>query len=300
MIIGKIHIFLFLITLVTTFLAGFLQGGSIIGGVSFSVALLFILGSHEMGHYLYGRKHGVDISPPYFIPAPPLISPIGTFGAFIKIRSPISTRRALFDIGVAGPLAGVVASIPVIVIGLKLSKVIETPSKDGFQGIALGSPLIFSALSGVCFGKIPQGQDIILHPVAFAGWIGLFVTALNLIPAGQLDGGHIIYALFSRKWYSRTSVFMIFVLLFLGVGTRPIVNLLGFVLNKPPFSSYRELLVFDGWFGWIMWAVILSLISTKHPPTLNDEIPLDWRRKLIGMVALAVFIGCFTPVPIKI
>ncbi len=298
--ITKIHIILFVLTLATTFLAGFFQGGSIVGGISFSLALLFILGSHEMGHYFYGRKYGVDISPPYFIPAPPIVSPIGTFGAFIKIKSPISTKRALFDIGVAGPFAGIVAAVPVMIIGLKLSKVVETKGQNLEGSISLGSPLIFSFLSDIFLGKISEGYDVLLHPVAFAGWIGLFVTALNLIPAGQLDGGHIMYSLLPRKWYGRSSVSMVVILAFLGIGTQPIINLLKLIFEGSLLESYKNLIVFDGWPGWLMWAVILSIMGTRHPPTVYDEVPLDGRRKLLGLLALLVFIGCFTPVPIRL
>jgi membrane-associated protease RseP (regulator of RpoE activity) len=298
--VSRVHIILFLTTLATTFLAGFLQGGSITGGVSFSAALLFILGAHEMGHYAYGKRYGVDISPPYFIPAPPIISPIGTFGAFIKIRSPISTKRALFDIGIAGPLAGVIAAIPVIAIGLRLSSVVETGDRGVREGLSLGSPFIFSLLTDVFLGNISEGHDVLLHPVAFAGWIGLFVTALNLIPAGQLDGGHIMYSLLSRKWYRLSSISMVFVLGILGIGTRPIIHFFISLWGSAPFGSYNGSFIFDGWPGWIMWAVILSIMGTRHPPTMYDEIPLDWRRRLLGVLAILVFIGCFTPVPIKI
>jgi membrane-associated protease RseP (regulator of RpoE activity) len=296
---NKIHVVLFLITLATTFLAGFLQDGSVASGVAFSVALLFILGSHEMGHYMYGKKYGIDITPPYFIPAPPFISPIGTFGAFIKIRSPISTKRALFDIGIAGPLLGIIAAIPIIIIGIKLSRVVGTTSRDLHSGMSLGSPLIFSFLSDTFFGKVSKGQDILLHPVAFAGWIGLFVTALNLIPAGQLDGGHIMYALLPRKWHRRASVSMIFILLILGIGIQPVIHLFQLFLKGDSLGSYKGV-TFDGWLGWIMWAMLLSIMGTRHPPTIDDEIPLDGKRKLLGAVALLVFVGCFTPVPIRI
>jgi membrane-associated protease RseP (regulator of RpoE activity) len=295
----KIQVVLFLITLATTFLAGFLQGGSIVSGIAFSAALLFILGSHEMGHYMYGKKYGVDITPPYFIPAPPLISPIGTFGAFIKIKSPISTKRALFDIGIAGPLLGIIAAIPIIIIGIKLSRVVGTGGPELHGGMALGSPLIFSFLSDTFFGKVPEGKDILLHPVAFAGWIGLFVTALNLIPAGQLDGGHIVYALLPRKWHRRASVSMIFILLILGVGTQPIIHLIQSLWSGVSLGSYKGF-AFDGWLGWIMWAMLLSIMGTRHPPTTDDDIPLDGKRKLLGAIALLVFVGCFTPMPIRV
>jgi len=185
----KIHIILFLLTVATTFITGFSIGGDIISALSFSFALLFILGSHEMGHYYYGKKYGVDITPPYFIPAPPFISPIGTFGAFIKIKSPISTKRALFDIGIAGPFAGIIATVPVLIIGIKLSTIVEMSEHAAEGGLVLGTPLIMSLFSDIFYGPIPQGYDLFLHPVAFAGWVGLFVTALNLIPSGQLDGG---------------------------------------------------------------------------------------------------------------
>ncbi|MFQ5787666.1 MAG: site-2 protease family protein [Thermodesulfobacteriota bacterium] len=298
--IRTIHIVLFVITLATTFLAGFFQGGSISSGLAFSVALLFILGTHEMGHYIYGKKYGVDITPPYFIPAPPIISPIGTFGAFIKIKSPISTKRALFDIGIAGPIAGILAAIPVIVIGIRLSSVIETTDNSLEHGITLGSPLIFSFIADSIVGKIPEGYDLLLHPVAFAGWIGLFVTALNLIPAGQLDGGHITYAIFSNKWHRRASILIIFVLLIFGIGTQPIAQYFQSYFDSTTFSSYKDLVIFEGWGGWVMWAALLTFLGTKHPPTLYDEIQLDGRRKFMSLVALMVFIGCFTPMPIRI
>jgi membrane-associated protease RseP (regulator of RpoE activity) len=311
--ISKIHVVLFLTTIATTFLAGFFQGGSVINGVSFSVALLFILGTHEMGHYMFGKKYSVDITPPYFIPVPPVIpvpspsvislvplSPIGTLGAFIKIRSPISTKRALFDIGIAGPLAGIIATIPVIIIGLRLSRTVEVTSNEIQGGMSLGSPLIFSFLSDTFFGRIPEGYDIVLHPVAFAGWIGLFVTALNLIPSGQLDGGHILYALVPRKWYRRTSFSMILVLFILGIGTRPIMDFFHFLGEGALLDSYKDVLTFDGWPGWFLWAVLLSIMSPKHPPTMDEDVSLDSKRKLLGVIALLVFVGCFTPVPISI
>jgi len=298
--IRTIHVVLFVITLATTFLAGFFQGGSISSGLSFSAALLFILGTHEMGHYIYGKKYGVEITPPYFIPAPPLISPIGTFGAFIKIKSPISTKRALFDIGIAGPLAGILAAIPVIVIGIKLSTIIQTTDNSIEHGLTLGSPLIFSFIADSIVGKIPEGYDLLLHPVAFAGWIGLFVTALNLIPAGQLDGGHITYAIFSNKWHRRASILIIFVLLVFGIGTQPIAQYFQSYFDGTTLSSYKDLVIFEGWGGWVMWAALLTFLGTKHPPTLYDEIQLDSRRKFLSLVALLVFIGCFTPMPIRI
>ncbi len=298
--IGKIHIILFLLTVFTTFATGLSFGGTILSALAFSGALLFILGSHEMGHYFYGRKYGVDITPPYFIPAPPFISPIGTFGAFIKIKSPISTKKALFDIGIAGPLAGIVASIPILIIGIKLSTIVDVASKQGGQGLMLGSPLIFTFFSGIFFGKIPEGKDLFLHPVAFAGWVGLFVTALNLIPSGQLDGGHLVYALFSKKIHRITSVVMIALLVVFGIGTQPIFMLSEKYLGSGASSFLSSLPDFEGWPGWILWAVLLTLMGTKHPPTIHDEGELDSSRKLLGFISLLIFIGCISPVPIRL
>jgi membrane-associated protease RseP (regulator of RpoE activity) len=299
--IRRIHVILFLITIVTTFISGFSQDGSISSGISFSAALIFILGTHEMGHFLYGRKYGVDITPPYFIPAPPPpFSPIGTFGAFIKIKSPISTKRALFDIGIAGPIAGIIAAIPVIIVGIKLSSVVESGSKSLDNGYILGSPLIFSLIADSILGKIPDGYSLALHPVAFAGWIGLFVTALNLIPAGQLDGGHIMYSIFSKKWHQRTSVMIILVLLFFGLGTQPIIQHIQSYLEGTSLYNYKDVLNFEGWAGWLLWAALLTFMGTRHPPTMYDEIQLDGKRKFLSVVALFIFIGCFTPMPIRI
>ena len=298
--VRKIHIILFLLTVCTTFVTGLTLGGSILSALAFSGALLFILGSHEMGHYYYGKKYGVDITPPYFIPAPPIISPIGTFGAFIKIKSPISTRKALFDIGIAGPLAGIIASIPVLIIGIKLSTIVDVASKEGGKGLMLGSPLIFTFFTGLFFGKIPEGKDIFLHPVAFAGWVGLFVTALNLIPSGQLDGGHLVYALFSKRLHRVTSVVMIVILIIFGIGTEPLFTLSQKYLGSGFSSMLGGLPNFEGWPGWILWAVLLTLMGTRNPPKIHDEGELDSSRRLLGFISLLIFIGCITPMPIKL
>jgi len=296
----KIHIILFLLTVATTFITGLSFGGDILSAVSFSVALLFILGSHEMGHYYYGKKYGVDITPPYFIPAPPIISPIGTFGAFIKIKSPISTKRALFDIGIAGPLAGIIATVPVLIIGIKLSTIVKMSDHIEEGGLVLGTPIIMSIFSNIFYGPMPEGYDLFVHPVAFAGWVGLFVTALNLIPSGQLDGGHITYALFFRKIHRYISLAMIVLLIIFGIGTELILEIGNDFLGSG-FSWFSESVpIFEGWPGWILWAVLLIFMGTKHPPTMYEETDLSLKRKILGLVSLLIFIGCFTPVPIKI
>lgn len=296
----KIHIILFLLTVATTFITGLSFGGDIISALSFSFALLFILGSHEMGHYYYGKKYGVDITPPYFIPAPPFISPIGTFGAFIKIKSPISTKRALFDIGIAGPFAGIVASVPVLIIGIKLSTIVEMSEHAAEGGLVLGTPLIMSLFSDIFYGPIPQGYDLFLHPVAFAGWVGLFVTALNLIPSGQLDGGHIVYALFSKKYHRYISRVMIALLIIFGIGTKILLEIGNDLLGSGFNWLTQSVPVIEGWPGWILWAVLLTLMGAKHPPTMYEETDLDMKRKVLGLISLLIFIGSFTPAPIKL
>lgn len=269
-----INIILFVLTVGTTLLAGALQQGvnpledpgQILKGLPFSAALLFILLSHEMGHYLVSRKHRIDASLPYFIPAPTFI---GTFGAFIRMRSPVQDKKALLDVGAAGPLAGVIVTIPILIIGLKLSEVmvVESSLEGGFT---LGSSLILSFLTKVVLGNLPDNHHVIIHPLGFAGWIGLLVTSLNLIPVGQLDGGHIAYAVFGEKTKVISKVALI-ALLGLGIwGSRT----------------------------WLVWAIILLvLLGAKHPPPLNQDAPLDRRRKVIGVITLLVFIVTFIPVP---
>ena len=270
----SINIILFVWTIGTTLLAGALQQGvnplqdpsQIVKGLPFSAALLFILLSHEMGHYLVSKKHRIDATLPYFIPAPTFI---GTFGAFIKMRSPVQDKKVLLDIGAAGPLAGIIVTIPILIIGLKLSEVVVVePSLKG--GFTLGSSLILSFLTKVVLGNIPDNYNVIIHPLGFAGWIGLLVTSLNLIPVGQLDGGHIAYAVFGEKTKVISKVALV-ALLGLGIwGSRT----------------------------WLVWAImLLVLLGAKHPPPLDHDVPLDRRRKVIGAITLLVFIVTFIPVP---
>jgi len=293
----RTHIILFILTLITTFLAGFFQGGNIISGISFSVSIMFILGSHEMGHYLYGKKYGVLISPPYFIPMPPPFI-AGTMGAFIKIKSQITSKKALFDIGVAGPIYGIIATIPVLFIGIKLSHIVPLTDFEDGNSIKLGSSLIFSLFVKIVFGNIQEGYDLLLHPVAFAGWIGLFVTALNLIPSGQLDGGHLIYSLYNKKVHSFVSHLSIILLMLFGVGTKPFIELLGSVNINVSFIP--EYIIFDGWLGWLIWAFLLTLLGTKHPPTIHEESDIGTKRKIIALLTLLLFVGCFMPFPFVI
>ena len=270
-----LHLVLFLATVVTTVVAGALQQGvnplshpeQLSRGIPFSFTLLLILGTHEMGHYLVSRRHRLDVTLPYFIPAPPIPFIIGTFGAFIRIRSPIGDKRALLDVGCAGPLTGVLVAIPVILAGLNLSKVTSLP--PGGESLTLGEPLLFQFLSWLTLGPLAPEQQVLLHPVAFAGWIGLLVTALNLLPVGQLDGGHVSYALFPEyhRWVS--------------LGCIGLLVLCGVLF----------------WQGWLMWAVLLAFLGVRHPAPYHYWVPLDRRRQVLGLITILVFILSFTPTP---
>lgn len=278
-----LHVLLFIATFLTTLFAGAIQSGvdpwvepeKIYLGLPFSLTLLLILLTHELSHYFMSRKHNVSASLPYFIPAPPPIIPplIGTFGAIIKMKPPIYDRRALIDIGASGPIGGFIVAVIAIVIGLDYSSVIPL---DTFHkqpvGIALGESLIFTFLAKITLNIDPDKYTIMLHPVAFAGWVGLLVTSLNLLPIGQLDGGHITYALFEKK-HNLIAKAMIPLLIVFGI---------------------------KFWPGWIVWAVLMIIIGYKHPPVVYPHIQLDWRRKLIGWISLVIFILTFMPVPIEI
>jgi len=270
-----IHVLLLLLTFLTTLFAGALHANVnplthpwlIWKGLPFSLALMGILGAHEMGHYLMARRHRVRATLPYFIPFPhPLF---GTLGAVIRIKSPIPSKNALLDIGAAGPIAGILVAIPVTLFGLHLSQVVPA---EGLAGVAvLGDSLLFRILAYIVKGPIPEGYQLLLHPIAFAGWIGFFVTALNLIPIAQLDGGHITYALLGtwHRWASR-AVFLALLAM-------------GFV-----------------WPGWWTWALfILIFLRFDHPAPLNQVSRLDRRRMWIGILCLVIFALTFTPIPLS-
>ncbi len=297
-----IPLVLFILTAATTFLSGYMISGAYTGGVLFSVSLVAILGAHEMGHYFYGRKYGVSITLPWFIPAPPFLSPIGTFGAFIRIKSRIRGRRELFDIGVAGPVAGVLVALPVLFVGLLFSEVVALDSErlsEMQTGMSLGNSLVFAFFSKMAIGEIAQGYEILLHPVAFAGWIGLFVTVLNLMPAGQLDGGHIVYCVFPAYWHKAISATTVILLVIMGVGTAPLVDFADY-LGLWVLSALPEWLMFEGWVGWLFWAILLLVLGTSHPPTISSDAEIGAGRKALAFLSLVIFICCFTPVPISI
>jgi len=251
-----IHIVLFLLTFASTYFAG---------GFLYSISVMAILLCHEMGHYIASRIYGIPATLPYFLPFP--LSPFGTLGAVIKMKGIIINKKALFDIGVAGPLAGFVISLPFIYIGIRLSTIGPAPVGLGF--LQLGDPLIFKLFQALLIGEIPAGYDLILHPFAYAGWVGVFVTALNLIPVGQLDGGHIVYALFgenSKKIY----LFVLF-----GLGTYALF-----------FSQ-----------GWLALIVLLLIFGMKHPMPLDNITELDRKRKMFAFIILIIFILSFVPKP---
>lgn len=268
-------------------------------GWPFAVSLLAILSTHEMGHYIAGRMHGVHVTLPFFIPLP--FTPLGTMGAFISMKEVPKNRRVLMDIGVAGPIAGFIVSIVVVLIGLSLSKLNTIPLMfaEG-QGMQMeGNSLIYLFLKYLRYGELlprpvtfgdsgaliywlryfftgrptPYGaMDVLIHPVAWAGWVGFLVTSLNLIPAGQLDGGHIFHLLFGTKWSQRILPVILVVL----VG-------LGFF-----------------WSGWWLWAGLVFLFGRRFAEPLDQITPLDTRRKALGILALIIFIITFIPVPITL
>lgn len=274
--IPYLHIVLFIATFLTTLTAGALQKGiniikepgRLIEGLPFAATLMSILLCHELAHYIASRKHHTKATLPYFIPAPSII---GTFGAFIKMESPIITRKALIDIGASGPIAGFIISVAACIVGLAMSETIVSEQKEGV-GIALGSSVLFTFLSKFVIGSVPDNYDILLHPVAFAGWIGLFITSLNLIPIGQLDGGHIVFAVFGER-HRHISIVL--------VGT---LGIFGFLF----------------WEGWLIWAVLMIILGTRHPPILYWEVPLDPKRKLISITAFIIFAITFIPSPFKL
>jgi membrane-associated protease RseP (regulator of RpoE activity) len=275
-----LHVVLFLATVVTTVVAGAFQFGvnlfehpwQVYRGIPFAVSILAILATHEMGHYLMSRRHQLNVTLPYFLPGIPYPPPLpGTFGALIRIRSPILDKRTLLDVGCSGPLSGLVVVVPVLVVGLKLSKVATLPPDAGL-GITLGEPLLFKLVSWLTLGPLGPNEHVLIHPVAFAGWLGLLITALNLLPVGQLDGGHVIYALFPR-WHRRISIAILGMLVVFGILS---------------------------WHGWLVWAVILSFLGTRHPPPYCDWIALDRRRRILGAITILVFILTFSPMPFSL
>jgi membrane-associated protease RseP (regulator of RpoE activity) len=299
---AALHLGLFLATVVTTVWAGFAfspdapsartPGDVVLAGLPFALSVVAILGTHEMGHYVLARRYGVDATLPYFIPFP---LGFGTLGAVIRIRSRIPTRRAVFDIGVAGPLAGFAVALPLLAWGLSLSEVraVEAiPSHDAASPLAIlrawiegralaegngavtfmGDSVLTWAVGRLVVGPLPPGHDVFIHPVGLAAWLGLLVTTLNLVPAGQLDGGHVLYALFGRERAERLSRLTTWALLGAGLAVS---------------------------FTWLVWWVIVRFVVGRgHPPALVEE-PLGPGRRALGWGALLLFALTFVPVPLS-
>lgn len=287
-------------TLGTTGLAGYWQSGALNGATIYAFAAVAILGTHEMGHYVLARWHGVDTTLPYFIPVP---LGFGTLGAVIRIRSRIPTRNALVDIGAAGPLAGLAVAIPILIWGLLHSHVGEVPvghpvgtsllsvlhELSAYLGSLTGGPayhapafdrtatiygdsLLMKGLTWLVFGSIPHGQEVFVHPAVIAGWFGLLVTTLNLCPIGQLDGGHLAYALFGRRaqWVGRAAS-------------------LGLLVLTVFFSV-----------SWLVWFLVTRFaIGFRHPAVVDPEEPVSTGRKVICWVGFAALVLCVIPVPIQ-
>jgi len=269
--IPLINLFLFIATIITTTMAGaIMEGGEnpfslngIISGLPFSVTLLSILLFHEFGHYFASRRNNVKATLPYFIPAP---SFIGTFGAFIKMKSPIINKKSLMEIGASGPIAGFIVAVPALIYGLMTSEVLEAVPGSG---IRLGDSLLMMLLTDLIHPAVPEGYDIYLNSIAFAGWIGLLVTALNLMPIGQLDGGHIAYSLFGKK---------------------------SELIAKWAFAPMIPLGYFS--YNWILWAILIFLfVRLKHPPVVDEDAPLKPFHRMLGYISIGIFIITFIPVP---
>ena len=281
-----LHLLLFLLTIATTTLAGANHYAGYVtdfgrqpiamtvsslrlSGFWYSGTILLILGAHELGHYLACRYYQVDASLPFFIPAP-LIT--GTMGAFIKIREPIPSKRMLFDIGIAGPIAGFIFAVPTLFFGVAMSPVVSIP--PNFRGHELGEPLLFQMATWVIWGSIPDGFSVNLHPMAFAAWFGLLATALNLFPIGQLDGGHISYAVLGRR------------------STGVTIAAIGVAVTLTFVST-----------SWIVWTLLLVAMTLAmgphHPRTLDEDVPLDRTRLWLAGFALLMLVLCFTYNPIS-
>jgi membrane-associated protease RseP (regulator of RpoE activity) len=271
----RVPLLLFLSTILTTTLAGGMHTDRtsatffeyFLNGLPFSASLLFILMVHEMGHFIMAKRWGVYVTLPYFIPFPSII---GTMGAVIRMRGRIPSRNALFDIGTGGPLLGFAASILAALYGIRHSSLLEI-GPEMHNVIIFGDSLIFRLLTYLVHGPLPAGYDLLIHPVAFAGWLGFFVTSLNLMPMGQLDGGHVLYAMFLGKQVVAARIF--------------------FILLFPMILLFK---------GYTLWIIIGLLIGLKHPPLYDEYAPLSRGRVLLGVAAIAVFIMTFVPVPLEI
>ena len=302
-----INLVLFLLTVISTLFVGALYGdldvdptlpvnellltilttpSLLLSGWPFAATLLGILTAHEFGHYFAARYHKVAVTLPYFLPMP---LTFGTLGAFIRLKEPVPDRRKLFDIGVAGPLAGLALAVPLLLVGLSTSEVIVPPPTPG--AMLEGNSLLYYYAKVLVLGQpLPDpvtGLDVMMNRVTFAAWIGLLVTALNLLPLGQLDGGHTVFALFGR----RARIF--------NWATMSGMLLLGIAGLGQVQAAYPQL-INVGWTGWFFWLILINLLGGPfHPPALDDVTELDAKRRWIGYLVIAIFVITFVPVPLR-
>jgi len=287
-----VHLILFLVTLYTTTNAGLLHylvfisdfgraqlppmdAALLVHGLWYSLSIVGILGAHEMGHYLACRRYNVYSSLPYFLPLylPGVPLQTGTLGAVIKIREAFPTRRVLFDIAVAGPIAGFVVLVPLLFIGLGMSHVVSMPTEPG-NYIWIGEPLLYKGAKWLMFGQLPAGQDVNWHPMVFAAWFGMLATALNLLPFGQLDGGHITYAALGR--FSTP----------ISIATVSTAVILTFIAPSWIFMT-------------VIMVLMLLILGPRHPRVIYEYEPLDRTRLWLAVFALVMLVLCFTPIPIE-
>ncbi len=270
------NVVLFLATLLSTTVMGalmvganpFTSLGGMTRGLPYSMTILTILGVHEFGHYFAARFWKVRSTLPYFIPFP--FSAIGTMGAVIRLKSSIPNKKALIDIGAAGPIAGFIIAVAASATGLSMSEIVPIQPSENVLALPLGESLLFKILGYFIIGPLPENTDILLHPVAFAGWLGLFVTSLNLIPFGQLDGGHILFAVSPRIHDLLRKIRI------------PLLLLMGLTF----------------WVGWYVWAVLMLFIGGRHPAPENMYAEVDPLRKTIAATAMIIFILCIMPTPV--
>jgi len=303
-----LHISLFVVTFITTVLAGIEWTTGKIGpyqlsdlayGLPYSLSILFILGVHEFGHFFAAVYHKVKATLPFFIPFPPISGffNFGTMGAVIKTKEPIPNNKAMFDIGAAGPISGFIACLIVLIYGfthLPPAEYILQIHPDYYSpeygknaiGLAFGDTLLFSMLKFSFTNAsqfVPPMSEVYHYPYLCVGWFGLFVTSMNLIPVGQLDGGHVIYSMFGEKKHETIASIAMILLVILGV--------LGIL------ESFLNISITIGWSGWLFWSLILFFfIKIKHPP-VNQFEELDWKRKILGYIAIIIFILSFSPTP---
>ena len=323
----SIHVILFVTTIATTIIVGSNYAGNLFRqpefilthGIPFSITLMAILLAHEMGHYMASRHHGVRASLPYFIPVP---FGIGTFGAFIKMRSAIRERGVLLIIGAAGPICGMILAVPAFLYGLQGAEVVDAVDPGALR---LGDSLLTYLLTYVSLGPIPEGKEVLFNSVCYAGWLGMFITSLNLLPAGQLDGGHVVYAFFGTR-HAVISHVTYLLLVILGIWGDPhtgnpvwlclcillTIYAVSIIFMGPPTWRKRimYMILVVGWVIvgaymdtvsattiWLIWAALLYSFRLDHPPTRDLFQRLSWRRRIVGWMAVLIFVLTFIPRP---